>query len=254
MNKYQINWHILHYEPSFRFYGFPPLTFFFNTARTASSKISLRPYWVRALHSRYLHFIYSSIIFLAVYLTIGAFLGSEVYFWYFYLKSILLPTKILTAEGTIYWISGYHWKIEIKKYFFSCIDKRSGIDDRKSDNEDITAGVGERPQTIVLFLPGSVPKLGVDVTKVLDWRFDRRLEEWLQGCRRLWANILWGICFQCSWINKQVPDQDTSFSDSSVTDNHELNSDWFLHYWYVLWIIKLQSQAINSKSIYLLVH
>lgn len=41
-------------------------------------------------------------IFLAVSFTIGAFLGSLVSFWNFYLKSILFPTKIFTADGTIY--------------------------------------------------------------------------------------------------------------------------------------------------------
>jgi len=47
-------------------------------------------------------------IFFAVSLAIGAFLGSVVCFWNCSLKSTLFPTKILTAEGTTSSISGNH--------------------------------------------------------------------------------------------------------------------------------------------------
>ena len=49
-----------------------------------------------------------SITLLAVSLAMGADLGSLAFLLADYLRSILLPTNTLTAEGTTVCISGYH--------------------------------------------------------------------------------------------------------------------------------------------------
>lgn len=123
---YQISWHILQVDPSFCRTWRLFLFFFFKTAFTASSKISFKPSCVRALHSKYLQPISSSIILRAVYFTIGAFLGSVVSRWYFYLKSILFPTNILTADGTISSISGYHLMLSKRSTFFLALTNEEG--------------------------------------------------------------------------------------------------------------------------------
>lgn len=151
-------WHILHDDPSFCLTCLLFLFFFFNTAFTASSNISFNPSWVSALHSRYLQPISYSIIFLAVYFTIGAFLGSVVSRWYFSRKSILLPTNIFTAEGTISSIYGYHYKDYYKRYFFSCINKWCWINNWESDNKHITTWIREWSQSVVLLLTSSIPE------------------------------------------------------------------------------------------------
>ena len=86
--------------------------FFWRTILIASSKTPLSPYWVRALHSMYLHLNSSSITFLAVSLRIGASLGSFFITEYSSRRSILLPTKILGTLPTFSWSSGYHWVTE----------------------------------------------------------------------------------------------------------------------------------------------
>lgn len=70
------------------------------TARTDSSNTYLNPSLVRALHSMYGHLSYPSMTLLAVSLAIGADLGSLAFLLADYLRSILLPTNTLTAEGT----------------------------------------------------------------------------------------------------------------------------------------------------------
>jgi hypothetical protein len=81
----------------------------FKTILIASSKMFLSPHWVNALHSIYLHWNYSSIIFCAVYFIIGACFGSFLINRYSSRKSILLPTKILGTLPTFSWSYGYHF-------------------------------------------------------------------------------------------------------------------------------------------------
>lgn len=98
-------------DPSSPF--FPSVRFpflFCSTTLTASVKISFKPSCVRALHSMYLHFISSSMIFRAVSLAIGAVFGSLFVFSASSLRSILFPTKILGALGTHSSSSGNHWR------------------------------------------------------------------------------------------------------------------------------------------------
>lgn len=78
------------------------LAFIFNTFRIASSKISFRPYWVRALHSMYLHPNSSWMILVAVYFDIGAYLGPFFLAISASLRSILFPMNIL---GTLFTFS-----------------------------------------------------------------------------------------------------------------------------------------------------
>lgn len=97
----QMSWQ-LQLDPSFFcivFSGLPP-DFFWITALTDSSKISFKPYRVKALHSRYLHLSSFSITFLAVSFVMGADLGSLAFLVACSLRSILLPTNTLTAPGT----------------------------------------------------------------------------------------------------------------------------------------------------------
>lgn len=82
--------------------------FFWITILMASSKMAFKPYWVRALHSMYLHWNSYSIILRAVSFMIGASFGSFLYIANYSLKSTLLPTKILGTFPTFYWSSGYH--------------------------------------------------------------------------------------------------------------------------------------------------
>jgi len=112
---------------------FSPLDpdFFFITDRTASSKIYLRPSLVRALHSRYWHLSSPYITVLAVSFVIGADLGSFAFLLADYLRSILLPTKILTAEGTTVCISGYHC-IEEELTFLRALVKDEGSTTEKA--------------------------------------------------------------------------------------------------------------------------
>lgn len=93
----------LQFDPSSFDRDFSFLTpFFRSTAFTDSSKTSLRPSRVRAEHSRYIHLSYDSMRVLAVSLAMGASFGSVVVLERDSLRSILLPTKILTAPGTIF--------------------------------------------------------------------------------------------------------------------------------------------------------
>lgn len=84
------------------------LDFVLSTMRIASSKISFRPYWVRALHSIYLHWNSSSMILRAVSLLIGASFGSFFFAANSSRKSILFPIKILGTLVTLSWSYGYH--------------------------------------------------------------------------------------------------------------------------------------------------
>lgn len=101
INKYSnkayhhINWH----EDSF-FLLTIGLDLVFMTVLIASSKTYFSPTWLKALHSIYLHWNSSSMIFLAVYFWIGAYLGSFLMAAYSYLKSVLLPTNILGTFPT----------------------------------------------------------------------------------------------------------------------------------------------------------
>lgn len=47
-------------------------------------------------------------------------------------------------------------------YLFASIGERGGLDDRKGDEEDISARIGKRPQPAELFLTGSIPQAQVD--------------------------------------------------------------------------------------------
>ena len=107
--KTQINWQ-LQLDPSFfdKVFSFLPPTFRFRTARTASSNTSFSPSRVNALHSKYWHLSSLSMTVRAVSRAMGADLGSFAFLLAESLKSILLPTKILTAVGTTFWISGNH--------------------------------------------------------------------------------------------------------------------------------------------------
>lgn len=146
-----MSWH----ELSFFFFTIG-LALVFRTVLIASSKTSLRPCCVKALHSMYLHWNSSSIIFLAVYFWMGASLGSFLISWYSYLKSTLLPTKILGTFPTFSVNYGYHW-IMIDRYFFSGVDKRGWLDNRKDDKENIAVWICERSESVVLLLAGCVP-------------------------------------------------------------------------------------------------
>lgn len=83
----------------------------------ASSKIYFSPSWVRALHSKYLHFVSSSMTLLAVSLSTGASFGFLFLFRYSARRSILFPTKIFRVLGTRFWSSGYHWINEQVLFF-----------------------------------------------------------------------------------------------------------------------------------------
>ena len=51
-------------------------------------------------------------------------------------------------------------------YFFAGVDEGGGLNNREDDEEDITVGVGEWPQSIVLFLAGGVPQAQGDHASV----------------------------------------------------------------------------------------
>ena len=86
-------------------------SFFCKTIRIASSKIAFSPSCVNALHSMYLHWNYSSIIFRALYFKMGCSFGSFFIIWYSSLKSILFPTNILATFPTFSVNSGYHYML-----------------------------------------------------------------------------------------------------------------------------------------------
>ena len=89
-------------------------------------------------------------------------------------------------------------KMIIKMYFFSGVDKWSWINDRESNDEDITTGVGEGSESVILFLACCIPWLWIELTRDPSWRFVHRLWEWWRDCQRLLVNIRWGTCFQCN--------------------------------------------------------
>ncbi len=97
----QINWQ-LQLDPSAFDKGFycrdPP--FFWITARTDYSNTYFSPYRVKALHYKYLHLSSPSMTLFAVSLVMGAFFGLLAFLAAESLKSILLPTNTLMAEGT----------------------------------------------------------------------------------------------------------------------------------------------------------
>lgn len=154
--------HVEPQSPFFPYFLFPFL--FCKTTLTASLNIYFNPSWVRALHSMYLHFIYSSIIFLAVYLAIGALFGSLLFFYAYSLKSILFPTKIFGALGTQSSSSGNHFLQNII-YLFLCVQERRRINNRKTNNKHIAMRICQRSQSVVLFLSCCIPRLSTKYHK-----------------------------------------------------------------------------------------
>ena len=131
--------------------------FDFITILIASSNIVLRPCWVRALHSMYLHWNSSSMIFWAVSFIMGASFGSFFSIAYSSRKSILFPTKILGTFPTFSCNSGYHYAWN-QSYFLAGIDKGRWLHNWKNNEKHIAMGVSERPKAIILFLTSSVPE------------------------------------------------------------------------------------------------
>lgn len=166
--------------------------------RIASSNISLSPSWVKALHSKYLLLNSSSMIFLAVSFSMGAFFGSLFLALASFLKSILFPIKILGTLGQVSFSSGYHW-FTILKYFFASVHKSCWVRHWKSDEEYVAVGISKRSQSVVFFLTGCVPEFNTKRTRVRGLPSFRPLSLWPRSSRRLSGRIPRGNDLWCSW-------------------------------------------------------
>lgn len=154
--------------------------FFWMTILIASSKILLRPSWVSALHSMYLHWNSYSMIFLAVSRMMGASLGSFLYNAYSSRRSVLFPTKIFGTFPTFSCSSGYHY---VKVSLPFCVRWQTRRAQQLKRLWGRHRSWGKRGASIDYTLPG------LPYPRVPVWPFVRRLWRSLNSCRRQWGRI-----------------------------------------------------------------
>lgn len=145
----------------------------------ASSKTFLRPYWVRALHSRYLALCSSSIICRATSLRMGAFLGSFSFSRYSSRKSILFPTKIFIESLDTCYNSGSH--------FLRAFTKESGSITEKMIRKT-SQWVYARTLSL---LYSSCPAVSLNKqfnTIIPNWQVCYPLWRKLNSCRKWWEH------------------------------------------------------------------
>jgi hypothetical protein len=187
------------------------------TVRTDSSKTSLRPSRVRALHSKYWHFSSPSMTVLAVSLVMGAVFGSLEFLVYDYRKSILFPTKILAAPGTTCWISGYHCVREVVLFCVRLWTKwalwlRRRWEKHLCLDTQVVSVDRTLPDRRCPWVRVDLPESKVDYPSI-DFEGSGEVIKygWFVLFRKFVLGIARSVCV--------LPDENASFSDGSVSDD-----------------------------------
>lgn len=145
-----------------------------NSHRMASSNTLFKFRCVRAEHSRYL----CALISLATCTACSYWMGAI----FFCLKlslvassslrSSLVPTRMMGTPGAWCSISGYHYKRSVSEpcvaqgwkgaHLGLDVVERGRANNREADEEHVGLRVGQRAQTVVILLTGSIPETQAD--------------------------------------------------------------------------------------------
>lgn len=162
----------------------------------------------------------------------GAVLGSLHFFWYSSRRSILLPTKILGADGTHSSSYGNHY-IEHTDTFFLAFKKEGGSMTEKHIIKTSQWGYARGLNRLYYYCPAVSLAVKHNSTTGLGLLFCCRFWEWWRNCRIRLARSRSGICSRCSWVlGHGLPHQDARFAHAAVTYDHQLYGDWLL--WHCL--------------------